>query len=282
MSVYAGNLDDLESGTTTAVYIAVSEQTLEAVTSDDTSVQEALDDESVIILEIKPYQTITTQSTNTSETTLIENDQLQSPITFKIYLNDTFEGDAASVIHIKENGTVQTYTCQVQTDSDGKYFQLTVTEFSQFIVTPVISTLSSGTENSQGSTSTDDSTNTTSSGTYYVVEDTSIEQAQVALVTAAQSTVVAATKVDSDNTSDDETTGETAEDEFAQGEFAEEEAVEDPDEVQHEEETQVLPQTEDAVQSNGARFVVVIALTLLVAVGIAVFIVKKRREEESD
>ncbi|MFI3325844.1 MAG: leucine-rich repeat protein [Clostridia bacterium] len=90
--------------------------------------------EGTLTLDIKPYIQV-----GTSDPEVISNDDLQTPITFKIYLNDTFADKiSADVIHTTESGTVYNYSVPVQLDADNNPFiELTVTEFSEFVVTPV-------------------------------------------------------------------------------------------------------------------------------------------------
>ena len=65
------------------------------------------------------------------------NDKLQTPVSFKIYLNEGFWGTHARVLHKFEAGGSETLELPVQEDTEGTFIVMTVTQFSDFEVTPV-------------------------------------------------------------------------------------------------------------------------------------------------
>lgn len=95
------------------------------------SVTQTSGSENGFVFEIKP-----TISIDGSEPEIIPNTCINAPVTFKLYLNDSFKGTLASIEHVKEDNTSAFYeNLLVYTDEYGKYVIVTVYEFSNFIVT---------------------------------------------------------------------------------------------------------------------------------------------------
>ncbi len=91
-----------------------------------------VNEKDIIVLDIKPQMIVG----NTA--TMIDNDQLQNPITMKIYLNESFSEEMAKIVHFYADGSgYEVFYEKVLSDTDGKYMELTVTQFSQFEVTPI-------------------------------------------------------------------------------------------------------------------------------------------------
>lgn len=67
----------------------------------------------------------------------IKNSDIKSPVTIKLYLNDNFNSDTAVVKHILDNktGKLEIIEAKVNKDSNGKYIEFTVVQFSRFIIT---------------------------------------------------------------------------------------------------------------------------------------------------
>lgn len=84
-----------------------------------------------IVLSIQPQLQVDTNPAAT-----IPNSDLQTPVTFKVYLNDRFAGSYAEVVHLFEGGGSERFVLPVQLDANGKFIVMTVSEFSDFIVTP--------------------------------------------------------------------------------------------------------------------------------------------------
>lgn len=84
-----------------------------------------------LVFDIKPMISV-----NGKDATVVSNDDIKSPVTFRIYLNSSFGNTTADVDHVKEDGSIEAYNdIKVQQDDEGnKYIELTVSEFSNFIV----------------------------------------------------------------------------------------------------------------------------------------------------
>ncbi len=91
----------------------------------------------IIVLDIVPIAVDTS-----GRETPISNDQLISPVTLKIYLNDGFEANKASVLHKFTGGGQETLETPVMTDADGnKYIEITVTQFSEFEISAIAASI---------------------------------------------------------------------------------------------------------------------------------------------
>ncbi|MFI3313359.1 MAG: S-layer homology domain-containing protein, partial [Eubacteriales bacterium] len=134
LAVYGADATSIEENT--YVYMDISEKT-DVDLPADVEVTDA-----TIVLEIKPMEKV-----GEAIATTISNTQLQTPVTFKIYLANSVVGNRATVVHIKEAGTTETHNLTILSDTTGKYVQLTVLEFSNFVVTPWTYTSSSGGNN---------------------------------------------------------------------------------------------------------------------------------------
>lgn len=109
----------------------------EEVTVDTTlflEVEQVASDDDSIVLNIEPKMEVN------GITLDVENASLQSPVTFKLYLNDSFESDTAKVVHNFTDGGSENFTLEVQEDENGKFVVITVSQFSEFIITPVVDT----------------------------------------------------------------------------------------------------------------------------------------------
>ncbi len=67
----------------------------------------------------------------------ISNEELQTPVTFKLYLNDSITSEYIDVLHILHDGGEETFRVAVQEDELGKYIVITVSQFSEFQLTEV-------------------------------------------------------------------------------------------------------------------------------------------------
>ncbi len=87
-----------------------------------------------VVLEIKAV------SETTYNETYIANYNIYLPVTMKIYLNDNFAGESAVVEHYitesNQNPVTEYMSVPIKTDAGGKYIEMTVTKFSQFVITP--------------------------------------------------------------------------------------------------------------------------------------------------
>ncbi len=79
-----------------------------------------------ILLEIKPKES----------TQVIANHNIYTPVTFKIYLNDSFDFQYASIRHTTQDTSApqidENFTVPVLSDHGGKYIEMTVERFSEF------------------------------------------------------------------------------------------------------------------------------------------------------
>ncbi|MFI3173558.1 MAG: hypothetical protein R3Y58_14485, partial [Eubacteriales bacterium] len=98
------------------------------------SVTQTQGDGDYLVFEIKPMISI-----GGSDTEVIPNSSINAPVTFKLYLNDSFDSDFASIEHVKEDGSSEFYEkLPVGKDEYGNYVTLTVYEFSNFIVSEYV------------------------------------------------------------------------------------------------------------------------------------------------
>ncbi len=110
--------------------------------------QQPSDEENTIVFHATPMVVV-----NGEDPKIIENDDLQTPVTFKIYLNDTYANQTVKVVHIlSDNAGEEVIYLDVQEDAVGYYIICTVSEFSEFQVSIV------ETEGSEGSVDTETST----------------------------------------------------------------------------------------------------------------------------
>ncbi|MFI3236432.1 MAG: MBG domain-containing protein [Lachnospiraceae bacterium] len=94
------------------------------------SISQVSGDEDGLVFDIKPMVSI-----DGVAAAVISNNEIKAPVTFKIYLNNSFKGNEAKVKHLKSDGTTDVYeNLPVKTDDIGKYIVLTVAEFSNFTV----------------------------------------------------------------------------------------------------------------------------------------------------
>lgn len=87
--------------------------------------QPSEDQEGKLVLSIVP--TITVAGT----TSVIDNELLQTPVTFKLYVNAE-EGDVLDIVHTFTGGGEETFSATVMSDDLGTYVEITVTKFSTF------------------------------------------------------------------------------------------------------------------------------------------------------
>ncbi len=87
--------------------------------------QPSEDQEGKLVLSIVP--TITAAGT----TSVIDNELLQTPVTFKLYVNAE-EGDVLDIVHTFTGGGEETFSATVMSDDLGTYVEITVTKFSTF------------------------------------------------------------------------------------------------------------------------------------------------------
>ncbi len=87
-----------------------------------------LDGQDEIVLNIKPLE----------DGNVISNFNLATPVTFRLYLNDSFGGDIAYITHeiieSNENPRLERYDLAVYTDEIGKYIDVVATRFSTFSI----------------------------------------------------------------------------------------------------------------------------------------------------
>ncbi|WP_409967396.1 S-layer homology domain-containing protein [Bengtsoniella intestinalis] len=167
----------------TAVSIAVEQTTGDDITAD---VDVTAD---TIVLSIKPMVNV-----DNAGATVIDNSNLQTPVTFTIYLTDDFAGTYADVVHIKSDDSTESMRLKVYTDDDGhKYITMTVAEFSNFLITPYTYTSGSSTStytSSVASTSNGDvsiSSSKSASGTKITITTDPNNGYEVGTVTVAYS-----------------------------------------------------------------------------------------------
>ncbi|MFI3171040.1 MAG: InlB B-repeat-containing protein [Eubacteriales bacterium] len=117
-----------------------------------------------LVLHIQP------QITSDEYTGAIPNTSLLSPVTFKLYLPEAFEGNVARITHVFSDASKgsEVLECPVLVDAQGaKYTNVTVNEFSEFQVTGinvetgVTTTPSTSTSTTTTSPKTGDSANVT-------------------------------------------------------------------------------------------------------------------------
>ncbi len=87
-------------------------------------------DNGMISIDVKPYMQV---FDNLIE---LSNDDIKSPITFKLYLNNSFATSEAKVVH-RFDGGEESFILDVMQDANGKYIKVTVSNFSEFIISEV-------------------------------------------------------------------------------------------------------------------------------------------------
>lgn len=93
--------------------------------------QLATDDDTDLAFNITPMKQI-----GSSDAEVIPNSDILVPVTFKIYLNDSFDGVTVTIKHIADDGTTTIIEdVAVESDDNGKYIQLTLEHFSVIEVT---------------------------------------------------------------------------------------------------------------------------------------------------
>lgn len=94
------------------------------------SVEQLESDSDKLVFNVKPIVSV-----DGGDWSVIANEDIQSPVTFRLYVNDSFKGTVTTVEHVKQDGTSEIYeNLSIQTDDIGKYVELTVSEFSNFII----------------------------------------------------------------------------------------------------------------------------------------------------
>ena len=88
---------------------------------------------------------ITPHTEENGKVRVIDNSELQTPVVFKLYVNDSVASKFIDVLHILHDGGEETFRRPVQEDVEGKYIIITVTQFSEFHLSEVIEAMGDST-----------------------------------------------------------------------------------------------------------------------------------------
>ena len=98
------------------------------------NVKQSASEGTALVLEIEPYKKVGVDGSEQ----VIENTDIKTPVTFKVYLNESFAEQHATIKHYSDGvDEPHEFIRPVLVDDGGRYVEVTVSHFSKFEVIPV-------------------------------------------------------------------------------------------------------------------------------------------------